>query len=90
MTAKQSTPRIEREPLITRKGEVDGRWQKRQDHLDKLSTYLAKPRTVEACANHLGVGVRAIYLMFEELRGLGVEVGRVGGRSDGRYLLVTD
>lgn len=73
---------------IKKDGSPDLRHAKRIEHLDMLAPFLAKPRTVEECAEKLGTGIRAVYFLFDALEEQGRTVARIGPKAGGRYVLM--
>lgn len=73
---------------MTKLGKPDRRVMRRENHISDLVKYMDKPRTVQECADELGVNVRAVYLLFGELNGRGQTVARIGPKAGARYTLI--
>lgn len=73
---------------LTKAGKPDRRVLRRERHLQALVKFIAKPRTVQECADNLGVHIRAVYLLFTELSARGMPVARIGPKSNARFRLL--
>ena len=74
---------------LTKNGKPDRRSVRREEHLEELERYIAKPRTVPECAKKLAVTERAIYFLFELLNARGKTVARIGPKAGAKYTLLS-